>query len=120
MKTPRVHHAARRRGGGVAADGAGTAARADAADWRAHELAADDTDSPVRVAAFAQGLQELGWIIGRNIRVEYRWSAGETDRIRTYAAEISRSRRMSSSLLAARTRPPCNRRRLTCRSCFWG
>jgi putative tryptophan/tyrosine transport system substrate-binding protein len=52
-------------------------------------IAADDADAPVRVAAFAQGLQELGWIIGRNLRVEYRWSAGEPDRIRTYAAEIS-------------------------------
>ena len=52
-------------------------------------IAADDADAPVRVAAFAQGLQELGWIIGRNLRVEYRWSAGEADRIRTYAAEIS-------------------------------
>src|SRR6476661_556741 len=52
-------------------------------------IAADDADAPVRVAAFAQGLQELGWILGRNLRVEYRWSAGEPDRIRTYAAEIS-------------------------------
>ena len=52
-------------------------------------IAADDAEAPVRVAAFAQGLQELGWIIGRNLRVEYRWSAGEADRIRKYAAEIS-------------------------------
>ena len=52
-------------------------------------IAADDADAPVRVAAFAQGLQELGWIIGRNLRIEYRWSAGEADRIRRYAAEIS-------------------------------
>jgi hypothetical protein len=29
-------------------------------------IAADDADAPVRVAAFAQGLQELGWVIGRN------------------------------------------------------
>jgi putative ABC transport system substrate-binding protein len=34
-------------------------------------LAADDPDSPARVAAFAQGLQELGWINGRNIRIDY-------------------------------------------------
>jgi ABC-type uncharacterized transport system substrate-binding protein len=52
-------------------------------------IAADDADAPVRVAAFAQGLQELGWTIGRNLRIEYRWSAGEADRIRKYAAEIS-------------------------------
>src|SRR5512133_391094 len=52
-------------------------------------IAADDADAPVRVAALAQGLQELGWTIGRNLRIEYRWSAGEADRIRRYAAEIS-------------------------------
>ena len=52
-------------------------------------IAADDPEAPVRVAAFAQGLQELGWTIGRNLRIEYRWTAGEADRIRRYAAEIS-------------------------------
>ena len=52
-------------------------------------IAADDADAPVRVAAFAQGLQEQGWTIGRNLRIEYRWTAGEADRIRRYAAEIS-------------------------------
>jgi putative ABC transport system substrate-binding protein len=52
-------------------------------------IAADDPEAPVRVAAFAQGLQELGWTIGRSLRVEYRWSAGDADRIRRYAAELS-------------------------------
>ena len=52
-------------------------------------IAADDADAPVRVAAFAQGLQEQGWTIGRNLRIEYRWTAGEADRIRRYAEEIS-------------------------------
>jgi putative tryptophan/tyrosine transport system substrate-binding protein len=52
-------------------------------------IAADDPEAPVRVAAFAQGLQELGWTIGRNLRIEYRWSAGDADRIRRYAAELS-------------------------------
>jgi putative tryptophan/tyrosine transport system substrate-binding protein len=51
-------------------------------------LAADDPDSPARVAAFAQGLQELGWIDGRNIRIDYRWGAGNTDCYRAYAAEL--------------------------------
>jgi len=51
-------------------------------------LAADDPDSPARVAAFAQGLQELGWIDGRNIRIDYRWGAGDTERYRAYAAEL--------------------------------
>src|SRR5262245_52350516 len=52
-------------------------------------IAADDANAPVRVAALAQGLQELGWTIGRNLRIEYRWSAGEADSIPKYAAEIS-------------------------------
>src|SRR5437879_2837976 len=43
-------------------------------------LAADDPDSPARVAAFAQGLQELGWTDGRNIRIDYRWAAGDAGR----------------------------------------
>src|SRR5215510_11462228 len=50
-------------------------------------LAADDPDAPVRVAAFAQGLQELGWTVGENVRIDYRWAASEADRIR-YAAEL--------------------------------
>jgi putative ABC transport system substrate-binding protein len=50
--------------------------------------AADDPDSQIRVAAFAQGLQESGWIIGRNVRIDYRWSSGDPDRIRRYAAEL--------------------------------
>jgi putative tryptophan/tyrosine transport system substrate-binding protein len=51
-------------------------------------LAADDPESLVRVTAFAQGLQELGWSVGRNVQVDYRWGAGDADRIRKYAAEL--------------------------------
>ena len=51
-------------------------------------LAADDPDSPARVAAFAQGLQELGWIDGRNIRIDYRGGAGDAANMRKYAAEL--------------------------------
>jgi putative ABC transport system substrate-binding protein len=51
-------------------------------------LAADDPDLPPRVAAFAQGLQELGWINGRNVRIEYRFGAGNTERYRDYASEL--------------------------------
>src|SRR5437588_200231 len=37
-------------------------------------IAADNPDAPVRVAAFAQGLQELGWTVGRNVQIDYRWA----------------------------------------------
>jgi putative ABC transport system substrate-binding protein len=50
--------------------------------------AADDPESRARVRALLQGLQELGWIDGRNIRLEYRWGEGLTDRIRDYAVEL--------------------------------
>jgi putative ABC transport system substrate-binding protein len=51
-------------------------------------LAAADPDLPPRVTAFSRGLQELGWIDGRNLRIEYRFGAGNTDRYRDYAAEL--------------------------------
>jgi putative ABC transport system substrate-binding protein len=40
------------------------------------------------VTAFAQGLAELGWTVGRNVRIEYRWGAGDLERFRRYAAEL--------------------------------
>jgi ABC-type uncharacterized transport system substrate-binding protein len=40
------------------------------------------------ITAFAQGLGELGWTIGRNVRIEYRWGAGDLDRFHRYAAEL--------------------------------
>src|SRR5262249_52871678 len=49
---------------------------------------ADDPQSPLRLAAFLQGLSELGWIDGRNVRIEYRWGAGDPERYRRYAAEL--------------------------------
>jgi putative tryptophan/tyrosine transport system substrate-binding protein len=51
-------------------------------------LAADDPEAPGRVAAFAQGLGELGWTIGRNVRIDARWAAGNADNFRKYAAEL--------------------------------
>ena len=51
-------------------------------------LAADDPEALARLAAFHQGLQEAGWVVGRNIRIDYRWGAGDADRFRRYAAEL--------------------------------
>ena len=49
-------------------------------------LAADD---PEGQEAFVQGLQELGWTDGRNVQIDYRWPAGDAQRIRRYAAELA-------------------------------
>jgi putative ABC transport system substrate-binding protein len=51
-------------------------------------LAADDPVGQARLAAFRQGLQELGWTDGRNVRIDYRWAATDADRYRTFAAEL--------------------------------
>jgi putative tryptophan/tyrosine transport system substrate-binding protein len=51
-------------------------------------VAADDPEAPARVGAFSQGLAELGWTIGRNVRIDYRWYAGNADAARKYAAEL--------------------------------
>ena len=51
-------------------------------------VAANDPESPGRVSAFAQGLQQLGWTIDGNVRVDYRWSAGDADEIRKHTAEL--------------------------------
>jgi ABC-type uncharacterized transport system substrate-binding protein len=51
-------------------------------------LAADDPESLARIGAFLQGLQQLGWTDGRNVRIDYRWAAGDADRFRKYAAEL--------------------------------
>src|SRR5919198_363680 len=40
--------------------------------------------------AFKQGLREFGWIEGQNIAIEYRWAAGQTDRLAILAAELVR------------------------------
>jgi putative ABC transport system substrate-binding protein len=49
---------------------------------------ADDSDALARIAAFAQGLQELGWTVGGNIRMDTRWGGGDLERFRRYAAEL--------------------------------
>jgi putative tryptophan/tyrosine transport system substrate-binding protein len=51
-------------------------------------LAEDDAEGQARVAAFLQGLQQLGWTDGRNVRIDYRWATGDTGRFRRYAEEL--------------------------------
>ena len=54
--------------------------------------AADDSESPARIAAFAQALAKLGWVDGRNVRLDIRWATTLV------------------GLLRARSKRPCRRR----------
>src|SRR3981189_3507144 len=54
------------------------------------DLAESDPEGQARVAALKRGLHHLGWIEGRNLRIESRWAAGEAARMRPLAEERSR------------------------------
>src|SRR5215475_5860803 len=51
-------------------------------------LAANDPQVQARYAAFLQGLQQLGWSVGNNVQIDSRWSAGNEEDTRKYAAEL--------------------------------
>jgi putative ABC transport system substrate-binding protein len=51
-------------------------------------LGSDDAEGQARNAAFLQGLQELGWTVGRNVRIDYRWGAGDAELFRKHASEL--------------------------------
>ena len=52
-------------------------------------LAADDPEGQARVAAFLQGLQETGWVVGRNAQIDIRWGlSGDPERIRKNVTEL--------------------------------
>jgi len=51
-------------------------------------LAERDPESQARIGAFREGLAKLGWTEGRELQIEYRWFAGDSDRARAYAAEL--------------------------------
>jgi putative ABC transport system substrate-binding protein len=48
----------------------------------------DDPESQARITALAQGLQEAGWVVGRNLRIEVRWASGDIARLRRDAQEL--------------------------------
>jgi putative tryptophan/tyrosine transport system substrate-binding protein len=51
-------------------------------------LAEGDPEGPPRVVAFQQALEQLGWSEGRNVRIVYRWGAGDTNQMRASAKEL--------------------------------
>ena len=63
---------------------------------------ADDAAGQARVKGLQQGLQELGWIEGRNVGIDYRWTGGDPTRIRTYAAELVK---LAPDVIVAHTPP---------------
>ncbi len=51
-------------------------------------VAPDDAEFQTRVGAFLQGMQQLGWAIGRNVRIDTRWAGASATEIRRHAAEL--------------------------------
>jgi putative ABC transport system substrate-binding protein len=51
--------------------------------------AADDPEGVARATAFRQGLRELGWTEGQNLRIDWHWSGGDVGRIHASAAEVA-------------------------------
>jgi len=49
---------------------------------------ATDAQAQTRNAAFLQGLEQSGWTVGRNIQIDYRWSAGNVEETRKHALEL--------------------------------
>ena len=49
---------------------------------------ADDPEGQARLTVFLRGLAAMGWSDGHNVRIDTRWSAGDADRMRRYAAEL--------------------------------
>src|SRR5262245_44828339 len=50
--------------------------------------AADEPEGQARGSAFVQGLQESGWSVGRNLRIDNRWGLNQTDQLRRGAEEL--------------------------------
>src|SRR5215510_4685140 len=65
-------------------------------------LVASDPESQSRVAAFENGLRELGWVKGRNLWIEYRWAGGGENELRNHAAELLA---MAPDLILANSTP---------------
>jgi hypothetical protein len=103
-ETAGVHHAARRRGGGLAPGGA-CAASADAGYRASRPMIAPSASAPSH--GFRQGLKDSGYVEGENVALEYRWAENQMDRLPALATELVRRQ---VSVIAAST-PVASRRR---------
>jgi len=65
-------------------------------------LAESDAEAQAQIAAFRETLGQLGWTDGRNVRIDYRWAAGDIARIRTFAKELVE---LQPDVILARTTP---------------
>ena len=80
-------------------------------------FAADDPEGQARIAAFVQGLQQLGWTDGRNVRIDIAGAPAIPTTFANTRRNWSRSRRTSFWPLAPRSWRSCSRRPARCRSC---
>jgi putative ABC transport system substrate-binding protein len=101
------------------------AARAQQGDPMRHigvlmSTGAGDPEGQARIAAFLDGLHQLGWSDGRNVQIDTRWPAGsDVDQVRKYAAELVA---LAPDVILATgntARGRCNRQPTPCRSCSW-
>jgi hypothetical protein len=67
-----------------------------------HYLQEGDPEGRTYVAAFLQRLHELGWVVDRNVRIDYRWTGGDADRIRKYTGELVQLQRRAGLARQAR------------------
>jgi putative tryptophan/tyrosine transport system substrate-binding protein len=77
--------------GGAAAWPVAANAQQEERVWRIGVLTgatADDPENQTNISVFLQALQQLGWTVGQNIRIDYRWSGGIDDKYRQHAAEL--------------------------------
>jgi putative ABC transport system substrate-binding protein len=73
--------------------------------------AESDAEGQSRASAIQQGLEQRGWIVGGNVQIDYRWAAGDMDRLRNLAAELVASK--PDVIVASATNPTAALHRAT-------